>query len=98
MGDFNSDPFEIEIYDICSLYNFKNLVNDPTCYNNYINPTCIDLMLTKRTTYFQNTRTIETGLSDFHKMTVTVMKTSDIIEIIKAFLTLYFMRNLNNAP
>ena len=76
MGDFNSDPSEIEIYEFCSLYNLKNLVHDPTCYKNYINPTCIDLMLTNRMTYFQNTRTIETGLSDFHKMTVTVMKTS----------------------
>ena len=101
---------EIEIYEFCSLYNLINLVHDPTCYKNYINPTCIDLMLTNRMTYFQNTRTIETGLSDFHKMTVTVMKTSfkehpakvisyrdyrDIIEIIKAFLTLYSTRNLN---
>ena len=76
MGDFNSDPPEIEIYVFCSLYNITNLVHDPTCYKNYINPTCIDLMLTNRMTYFQNTRTIETGLSDFHKMTVTVMKTS----------------------
>ena len=67
---------EIEIYEFCSLYNLKNLVHDPTCYKNYINPTCIDLMLTNWMTYFQNTRTIETGLSDFHKMTVTVMKTS----------------------
>ena len=56
--------------------NLKNLVHDPTSYKNCINPTCIDLMLTNRMTYFQNTRTIETGLSDFHKMTVTVMKTN----------------------
>ena len=76
MGDFNSDPCEIEIYEFCNLYNLKNFVHDPTCYKNYINPTCIDLMLTNRMTYFQNTRTIETGLSDVNKMTVTVMKTS----------------------
>ena len=76
MGDFNSDPPEIEIYVFCSLYNLKNLVHDHTCYKNSINPTCIDLMLTNQMTYFQNTRTIETGLSDFHRMTVTVMKTS----------------------
>ena len=46
MGDFNSDPSEIEIYEFCSLHNLRNLVHDPTCYENYINPTCIDLMLT----------------------------------------------------
>ena len=76
MGDFNSDPSEIEIYVFCSLYNLKNLVHGPTCYKNSINPTCIDLVLTNRMTYFQNTRTIETRLYHFHKMRVTIMKTS----------------------
>jgi hypothetical protein len=31
-------------------------------------------MLTNRPLCFENTQTIETGLSDFHKMTITVMK------------------------
>ena len=60
MRDLNSDPSEIENYEFCSLYNLKNLVHGPTFYKNYINPTCIDLMLTNRMTYFQNTRIIET--------------------------------------
>ena len=63
------------ISEFCSLYNLTNLVEVPTCYKNYINPTSIDLILTNRSTYFHSTRTLETGLSDFHKMTVTVMKT-----------------------
>ena len=39
-----------------------------------LNPTCIDLMLTNRPKSFQDTLVIETGLSDFHKMTVSVLK------------------------
>ena len=38
------------------------------------NPTCIDLMLTNSNQSFQNSYTIETGLSDFYKMIVTVSK------------------------
>ena len=37
-------------------------------------PTCIDLIFTNRDRSFQNTITIETGLSDFHKLTPTVLK------------------------
>ena len=47
-----------------------------TCYQNPENPSCIDLILTNNPNSFQNSGVIETGLSDFHKMTVTVVKTT----------------------
>ena len=75
MGDFNSTPTENELQEFCELYCLKNLINEPTCYKNYNNPSCIDLILTNRPTYFQNSTTFETGISDFHKMIITVMKT-----------------------
>ena len=37
---------------------------------------CIDLILTNKPSYFQTTTVIETGISDFHKLTVTVLKSS----------------------
>ena len=40
------------------------------------NPTCIDLILSNTPRGFQSTCVIETGLSDFHLMTLTVMKKS----------------------
>ena len=52
----------------------KSLIRVPTCYKNQANPTCIDLMLTNYNWSFQSSCTFETGLSDFHKMTVTVLK------------------------
>ena len=52
------------------------MINKLTCYKNPDKPTCIDLILTNCTGSFQNSCVIETGLSDFHKMIVTVMKTS----------------------
>ena len=52
------------------------MVNKATCYKNPDKPTCIDLILTNCPGSFQNSCVVETGLSDFYKMVVTVMKTS----------------------
>ena len=60
----------------CSNFNLSSVINKPTCYKNPDKPTCIDLILTNCPGSFQNSSVIETGLSDFHKMIVTVLKTS----------------------
>ena len=74
LGDFNADMQDVNLNDFCSLYNFKNLSKEPTCYKNPLNPSCIDLIITNRPNSFQDTNVIETGLSDFHKLTISVMK------------------------
>ena len=76
MEDFNAEPYDNEVQEFCNSFNMKNLVKEPTCYKNYDNPSCIDLIITNRPRSFQNTITLETGISDFHKMTLTVLKTS----------------------
>ena len=58
----------------CSDYNLSSLIKAPTCYKNPDNPRCIDLILTNSPNSFQNSSVVDTGLSDFHKMTVTVLK------------------------
>ena len=75
LGDFNSEFSEPCLNDFCDIYNLKNLVKEPTCYKNPGNPSCIDLFLTNRPRTFQCTATVETGISDFHKLVVTVLKT-----------------------
>ena len=74
MGDFNSEMCEEPMNNFCSLYNLKNLIKSPTCFKNPDNPTCIDLILTNKHRSFQITCVIETGLSDFHRLTITVMR------------------------
>ena len=54
--------------------NLKSLNKEPPCFKNPKNPSCINLFLTNRSRCFQNTSTIETGISDFHKLVVTVLK------------------------
>ena len=54
----------------------RNLINVPTCYKNYDNPTSIDLIITNRPIYFQHSTVFETGLSDSRLLTKTEFKTS----------------------
>ena len=59
-------------------YNLGSLTREPTCNKNLKNPenpSCTDLFLTNFPNSFQNSSVVETCLSDFHRMTVTVMKT-----------------------
>ena len=75
LGDFNIEMQENLMKDFCDTYDLINLIKDPTCFKNPLNPSIIDLILTNRSRSFQNSQTIETGLSDYHKLTVTAMRT-----------------------
>ena len=74
MGDLNSEVSENCLNGFCNVNSLKTLNRGATCFKNPNNPSCIDLFLTNRQC-FQQTHAIETGISDFHKMVVTVMKT-----------------------
>ena len=52
------------------------MVKDKTCFKSLDNPSCIDLFITNSYQSFQNTTTVCTGLYDFHKMVITVLKTT----------------------
>ena len=66
--------FLIVIWTLCAIYHLKILIKKPTCYKNPEKPVCIDLILTNSPVQFQATLTLETGLSDFPKMTVAAFK------------------------
>ena len=73
MGDFNLEPSTELIETLCNSYDLYNLVKEHTCFKGV--PKCYDLILTNCKHNFQNTVALTTGFSDFHKMTVTVLKT-----------------------
>ena len=56
--------------NVCNLSRLESLIQKPTCYKNSPQPTCIDLILTNRPSYFQHSEVFETNLSDFHLLTV----------------------------
>ena len=75
LDNFNVEPTEKHMKDFSLIYNCKNIIRDKTCYKNPAeNPKCIDLIMTNTSKSFQNSQAIETGLSDFHKMCLTVLK------------------------
>ena len=65
---------DTNLKDFCNLYLLKNLIKKATCFKNPENPKTIDLILTNRPRTFCNSDIPETGLSDFHELTVTVLK------------------------
>ena len=74
IGDFNSEMHEDPMNIFCTTYSLKNMVKEPTWFQNIESPNCIDFILTNKPLYFQNTNVLETGISDFHKLTLTIMK------------------------
>ena len=60
----------------CGRYILSSLIKEPTCYKTPANPSCIYLILTNSPRSFQNSSVVEAGLSDFHRMIVTVLKTA----------------------
>ena len=74
MKDFNADVSDHSITLFCTLFKLKSIVKEPKCYKNPENPSCIDLFLTNCPRNFQSTCLYETGLSEFHKLVVTILR------------------------
>ena len=74
VGDFNAEETETTLGNFMELYDLKILIKEKTCFKSVENPSCIDLFLTNNNRSFQNTQAISTGISDCHKMIVTVLK------------------------
>ena len=56
------------------VYNFKNLTKGSTCFKNPNKLSFIGFISTNRKKQFMSCALIGTGFSDFHKMTVTVLR------------------------
>ena len=75
IGDFNAEMTNNYLEEFCASYNLKNLIKEPTCFKNIDNPTLIDPILINHTKSFHSSGLYERGLSDFDKLTLTVLKT-----------------------
>ena len=91
MGDFNLEIDDDNIENFLQAYDLHSLIREPTCFKSSP-PKCIDLILTNRKHNFIHSTTIETGLSDFHKLTSTILKT----EFIKGEPQIVTYRNFKN--
>lgn len=55
--------------------NFEHLIKDSICHENSNESLMIDLMFTSSHCSFQNSQAVGTSLSNFHKMTASVLVT-----------------------
>ena len=62
------------MHDFCNVYNLESLSNTPACFTNPENSSCIDLLLTNSKNNFDELLVLESGLSDFHKLVVSLLK------------------------
>ena len=67
---------DLSVNNFCSSFNLTSMINKPTRFKNLDKPSCIDFILTNCPKRFQTSCVIETGLSDFHKYLVRVMRTT----------------------
>ena len=74
MGDFNVTMDDKFMIDFCELNDLSSLIDKPTCYKNFDKPAWIELILINKPSYFHHSNVFETGLSDFHLLTVTNFK------------------------
>ena len=80
--DFSNSKMEANNYlcDFIDTFSLTNIVNSKTCFKN-LNGTLLDIMATSKPKSLYKTCTIETGLSDCHKMIVTFLRVSYLTRI-----------------
>ena len=77
MGDYNVEVTESSMQEFRESYFLENMVKKTTWFKNHAQPTCINLIIRNKPGMFQNGKTYETGLSDFHELVVSKMKLTD---------------------
>ena len=79
VGDLNTDELKTgsdssnHLSDVKDVFNLTNLVKKPTCFKSQ-DRTLIDLMLTNRPRSFLKSQNFEIGLSDCHKLVVSILR------------------------
>ena len=71
LGDFNLTPEDKNLQHFTYTFSLEHLINEPTCFKG--SPSCIDLILVYKKSYFKNTCVTVTGISDFYKLTAVCL-------------------------
>ena len=74
LGDFNLSTKNPNFKNLLNSFDLESLIKIPTCYKSLSSPTSIDLILTNKKNFFMKSTTFETGMSDFHKLTTTILR------------------------
>ena len=75
---FQYDPRTQKLQLFADSFNSEHLIKKPTCFE--VSPPCINLIITNRKAYLKKACILETGISDFLKLTAVSLKS----QILKA--------------
>ena len=75
MSDFNTRPNNLKLSELIADHELCTQISEPLSLKS-INPTCIDNFLTNKKTRFMKTLTFGTGISDHHKLTGTMLRST----------------------
>ena len=73
LGHFHLSTENPNLKDFMCSFDLESLINPPTCCKS-TNPTCIDLILTKKKNHFMKSATFEADLSDHHELITTILR------------------------
>ena len=76
IGGFNAQIEEIYLATFLYQHELTNINKELTCYKSSENLSCIDYILSNRPGSCFKTNAVFTGLSDFHKLVLSVFKTT----------------------
>ena len=80
LGDININSFDKSspkykhLESFCEAYDLTNLINEPTCFQSEMS-TSIDVFLTNKRHSFMHTKSVVNGISDFHSLVMSMLKT-----------------------
>ena len=80
--------------DLCDTYDLTNIMKEKTCFMS-VNASNLDLILTNKPRSFYKTHTIETGLSDHHKMVVSFLRSHNNLKLKAKIFSYRDTKNIN---
>ena len=73
LGDLNIVRDNTQLLNFCESFLFEHLIKKPTCYMGDT-PTGIDHIITNIPKRFMKSMALKTGISDYHKMIMTIFR------------------------
>ena len=75
LGDSNMTTENLKLQNLMDAFYLENLIKESTCFKSTV-PTTIDLIISNQKSLFMKSSAYESGLSDFHKLTTTILRKS----------------------
>ena len=94
MGDFNIDAENDFLSEFLESHTLHNHVNFKTCFKSP-EGSCIDLILSNKKQSLQHTGSFDTGLSDYHHLIYTFLK-STYVKILPKEIVYREFKNFSN--